>query len=43
MGLTFRKSIRAERNSNRLSQRTYKVCSFWLAKLLIVAYIAMAL
>jgi hypothetical protein len=35
--------IRTERNYNRLSQRAYKVCNFWLAKVLIIAYIAMVL
>jgi hypothetical protein len=43
MGLAFRKLIRTERNYNRLSQRAYKVCNFWLAKVLIIAYIAMVL
>jgi hypothetical protein len=43
MGLAFRKLIKNERNCNRLSQRAYKVCNFWLAKLLIIAYIAMVL
>ncbi|MGO9337084.1 MAG: hypothetical protein ACLPY1_06205 [Terracidiphilus sp.] len=43
MGLSFRNLIRNERNYNRLSQRAYKVCNFWLAKLLIIAYIAMIL
>jgi hypothetical protein len=35
--------IKNELNRNRLSQRAYKVCNFWLAKLLIIAYIAMIL
>jgi len=43
IGLAFRKLIRTERNCNRLSQRAYKVLNFWLAKLLIIAYIAMVL
>jgi hypothetical protein len=43
MGLSFRKLIKTELNRNRLSQRAYKVCNFWLAKLLIIAYIAMVL
>jgi hypothetical protein len=43
MGIAFRKLIKTELNCNRLSQRAYKVCNFWLAKVLIIAYIAMVL
>jgi hypothetical protein len=43
MGLAFRRLIRTERNYSRLSLRAYKVCNFWLAKLLIITYIAMVL
>jgi hypothetical protein len=43
MGISFRKLIKTELRSNRLSHRAYKVCNFGLAKLLIIAYIAMVI
>jgi hypothetical protein len=43
IGMSFRRLIRSEMRCNRISQRAYKVFNFWLAKVLIIAYIAMVI
>jgi hypothetical protein len=43
LGNAFRKMMRVELSKNLVSQRTYKICNFWTAKVLMLAYIAMVL
>ena len=43
MGLAFRKLLKGELNKDLLTTRTYKICDLWIAQLLLIAYIAMAL
>jgi hypothetical protein len=43
LGCAFRKLMRIELSKSLLSQRTYKICNYWIAKVLILAYIAMVL
>ena len=43
LGSAFRKLMRIELSKSLLSQRTYKICNYWIAKVLILAYIAMVL
>jgi hypothetical protein len=43
LGNAFRKLMRIELSKNLVSQRTYKICNFWTAKVLMIAYIAMVL
>jgi len=43
MGIAFRKLIKSELSRNQLSQRTFKICNFWIAQLVILAYISMVI
>jgi hypothetical protein len=43
LGSAFRKLMRGELRKNVINQRTYKICNYWTAKVLILAYIAMVL
>jgi hypothetical protein len=43
IGLSFQEMLKNELNRNNLSQRTYKLCNFWIARVLILAYIAIVL
>jgi hypothetical protein len=43
MGIAFRKLLKGELNKDQLSTRTYKICDLWIAQLLFIAYMAMAL
>lgn len=43
IGLSFQKMLKTELNRNHLNQRTYKICNFWIARVLILAYIAIIL
>jgi len=43
LGNAFRKLMRIELSKSLLSQRSYKICNYWIAKVLILAYIAMVL
>lgn len=40
VGIAFRKLIKNELKRSQLSARTFKICNFWIAQLLILAYIA---
>ncbi|HUD14502.1 MAG TPA: hypothetical protein VMQ56_12690 [Terracidiphilus sp.] len=43
LGNAFRKLMRGELRKSVINQRTYKICNYWIAKVLIIAYIAMVL
>ena len=43
MGLAFRKRMKSELSGNQLSQRTFKICNFWIPQLVILAYITMVI
>jgi len=43
IGRAFRKLLKSEVNKSLLSQRTFKICNFWIAQLLVLAYIALVL
>jgi len=43
LGSAFRKLMRGELRKNVINQRTFKICNYWIAKVLILAYIAMVL
>jgi len=43
IGLSFQTMLKNELNRNNLSQRTFKICNFWLARVLILAYITIVL
>jgi hypothetical protein len=43
MGIAFRRLLKGELNKDLLSARTYKICDLWIAQLLFIAYMAMAL
>ena len=42
-GIAFQRLLKSEVSRGLLSQRTYKICNFWIAQLLILAYIALVL
>jgi hypothetical protein len=41
MGLAFRKVLKGELAKETLNARTYRICDFWIAQLLLYAYIAL--
>jgi len=41
MGLAFRKVLNGELEKEMLSARTYRICDFWIAQLLLYAYFAL--
>jgi hypothetical protein len=41
LGIAFRKLIKSELSRNQLSQRTFKICNFWIPQLIILAYLTM--
>jgi hypothetical protein len=43
MGYSFRRLLKREVNRSLLNTRTYKICNFWIAQILIIAYITMVL
>jgi hypothetical protein len=43
MGLAFRKTLKGELAKNLLSERTYRICHSWIAQLLLLAYICLAI
>jgi hypothetical protein len=43
MGFAFQRWLKREVNRGQLEPRTYKICNFWIAQLLVLAYIAMVL
>jgi len=43
IGLSFQTMLKNELNRNNLSQRTFKICNFWIARVLILAYITIVL
>jgi hypothetical protein len=43
LGCSFRKLMRGELRKNVINQRTFKICNYWIAKVLILGYIAMVL
>jgi hypothetical protein len=43
MGYAFRKLVTRELGKNHLSSRTYRICNYRIAQMLVVSYIAMVL
>jgi hypothetical protein len=43
MGLAFRRLLRREARDGLLNARIYRVCNFWIAQLLVLAYVTMVL
>lgn len=43
VGLAFRQRLKSEVSKNLMGLRTYKICNFRIAQLVILAYIAMVL
>lgn len=43
MGIAFRNLVRSEVRRNQITQRTYKICNFWIAQLLVLVYITLVL
>lgn len=43
MGFAFRKLLRRELTKSRLNRRAYKICNFWIAQILVLAYVTMVL
>ncbi|HEY1904310.1 MAG TPA: hypothetical protein VGG56_17910 [Terracidiphilus sp.] len=43
MGIAFRRLIKSELSKGQLTQRTFKICNFWIAQLVILAYITMVI
>jgi hypothetical protein len=43
MGFSFQHWLKREVDRSQLSPRTYRICSFWIAQLLVLAYITMVL
>ncbi len=43
MGISFRKLLRDEMGHNQLNSRTFTICNYWIAQLLIIVYVALAL
>lgn len=41
MGIAFRNLVKSEVRKNLITLRTFKICNFWIAQLLILAYITM--
>lgn len=43
MGISFQRLLKREAGRSLLNPRTYKICNFWIAQLLILAYVTMVL
>ena len=43
VGIAFQRLLKSEVNKSLLGQRAYKICNFWIAQLLIFAYITLVL
>jgi hypothetical protein len=43
MGIAFRNLVKGEVRKNLVTPRTFKICNFWIAQLLILAYITMVI
>ncbi|MDR3774337.1 MAG: hypothetical protein P4L26_13360 [Terracidiphilus sp.] len=43
MAISFRKLLREEMSRNQLSSRSFTICNFWIAQLLVLVYVALAL
>jgi hypothetical protein len=43
MGIAFRNLVKSEVRKNMITPRTFKICNFWIAQLLVLVYITMVL
>jgi hypothetical protein len=43
IGVAFRRLLKKEVHRSLLNSRTYRICNFWIAQILIIAYITMVL
>jgi hypothetical protein len=43
MGLAFRKTLKDELDKCLLSDRTYQICDYWIAQLLLLVYICLVI
>jgi len=43
MSLAFRKMLRAELGKDLISMRTYRICDYWIAQLLLYAYFCLVI
>jgi hypothetical protein len=43
MGIAFRNLVKREVRKNLITPRTFKICNFWIAQLLVLVYIAMVI
>jgi hypothetical protein len=43
MGIAFRNLVKDEVRRNQITPRTFKICNFWIAQVLILAYITMVI
>jgi hypothetical protein len=43
MGFAFRRRLRREARNGQLDAKIYRICNFWIAQLLVLAYVTMVL
>lgn len=43
IGMSFRKLLREEMSRNQLSSRTFTICNYWIAQMLVLVYVALVL